>query len=157
MTETIIVGIDGSPTGLRALLWAVAHATRTGATIRAIHAFTYTPYDVPAVSTPADARQHAERTLATSINAALADATDPPTVRAEAIEGQAAGVLVDASGEAALLVVGTHGHGRVLNALLGSVSAECVRHCACPVVVVPPPRTTSRHPNRTDLLSAPLY
>lgn len=156
-TETIVVGIDGSPTGLRALQWALGEATRTGATVRAIHAWLFTPYDVPSVTTVADARQHAERTLATTINAALAEAVDPPRVDSEAVEGYPPRVLVEASAEAALLVVGTHGHGPLVNALLGSVSTECVRHAACPVVVVPPPRKPLRHPNRTEMLSAPLY
>lgn len=157
-TETIVVGIDGSPTGLRALQWALTEAKRTGARVHAIHAWMFTPYDVPSVTTLADARQHAERTLATTVNAALAGLDDPPAVDSDSIEGFPPSVLVDAAAKARLLVVGTHGHGALVNALLGSVSADCIRHSTCPVVVVPPPRTaTSRHPNRTDVLTTPLY
>jgi Universal stress protein family len=36
-----------------------------------------------------------------------------------------------------LLVVGSRGHGQVFEAVLGSVSQYCVRHAACPVVVIP--------------------
>lgn len=39
--------------------------------------------------------------------------------------------------DAAMLVVGSHGHGALGRALLGSVSTECARHATCPVVVIP--------------------
>eukprot|EP00271_Cylindrocystis_brebissonii_P003735 TRINITY_DN149_c0_g2_i6.p1 TRINITY_DN149_c0_g2~~TRINITY_DN149_c0_g2_i6.p1 ORF type:complete len:170 (+),score=37.92 TRINITY_DN149_c0_g2_i6:239-748(+) len=35
-----------------------------------------------------------------------------------------------------LLVMGSHGHGAVKRALLGSVSDYCIHHAKCPVVVV---------------------
>jgi hypothetical protein len=37
-----------------------------------------------------------------------------------------------------LLVLGSHGHSRVRH-VLGSVSEECIRKAACPVVVLPVP------------------
>jgi nucleotide-binding universal stress UspA family protein len=45
--------------------------------------------------------------------------------------------LIDASGDADRLVVGSRGRGAVAAAMLGSVSQACVRHARCPVVVVP--------------------
>ena len=36
-----------------------------------------------------------------------------------------------------LLVVGSHGYGRVHEALGGSVAAGCIRNATCPVVVLP--------------------
>jgi len=42
-----------------------------------------------------------------------------------------------------MLVVGSHGHGRVTEALLGSVSQHVARHASCPVVVV-------REPTRSE-------
>jgi hypothetical protein len=34
-------------------------------------------------------------------------------------------------------VVGSRGHGWFAEAVLGSVASHCVRHAACPVVVIP--------------------
>ncbi len=44
--------------------------------------------------------------------------------------------LTDLSREAQLVVVGTHGRGRLADALLGSVSQNLIHHAECPVLVV---------------------
>lgn len=44
--------------------------------------------------------------------------------------------LAELSQEAQLVIVGTHGRGRLANALLGSVSQNLIHHAECPVLVV---------------------
>ena len=45
--------------------------------------------------------------------------------------------------DAELIVVGTHGHGGVTSALLGSVARALLHEASCPVLVVPPARAAS--------------
>ncbi|SDN06482.1 Nucleotide-binding universal stress protein, UspA family [Streptomyces wuyuanensis] len=62
-------------------------------------------------------------------------------IRARVELGRPAGLLVDSSRDAALLIVGTHGRTGLRRLMLGSVSGEVLHTAACPVVVVPPPET----------------
>ena len=57
-------------------------------------------------------------------------------IELQAIQGAPAGVLVAASRDADLLVVGSRGHGGFVGLLLGSVSQQCAHHAECPVVIV---------------------
>lgn len=50
--------------------------------------------------------------------------------------------LLEAGRDASMLVVGSHGHGRAAEALIGSVSQHVARHAACPVVVVREPASS---------------
>ena len=59
-------------------------------------------------------------------------------VSGEVRVGVAAAVLRDAEPEARLLVVGSHGRGRLASALLGSVSRATLYGARRPVMVVPP-------------------
>jgi nucleotide-binding universal stress UspA family protein len=62
--------------------------------------------------------------------------TDQPQVTVSAINGFAAGTLIDASADSDLLVVGTRGGGGFPHLSLGAVASQVVHHAHCPVVVV---------------------
>ena len=66
-----------------------------------------------------------------------------PDVRVEErlVRSQPVKAILGSCDHAAMVVVGTHGHGPAVGALLGSVSNGLLHKATVPVVVVPPPDT----------------
>jgi nucleotide-binding universal stress UspA family protein len=149
----IVVGVDGSPGGQRALDWAVREAANRGGTVQAVTAWRWDGIESgPGGATnPADERARAVALLDSEIRGlatrhpsappAAPPAAPPvaPPVASEVVEGRPAEVLTAAAQQADLLVLGSHGHSRLRHTVLGSVSEECVRMATCPVVVIPVP------------------
>jgi nucleotide-binding universal stress UspA family protein len=83
-----------------------------------------------------EASQHAEAVLRKALARLPADSVD----RAEAlsVEGHPARVLIEQARDAALLVVGSRGHGAAATLRLGSVSQNLAHHTHCPLAIVPP-------------------
>ncbi len=137
--KPVVVGADGSPHSEDAVRWAAALAARHGRPLRIV-----TVSDIPGAAgvrdrLPADlaeAVHRGAREIAGRAAAVPADADLPVT--AEVVAGHAAAALVEASADAAVVVVGTRGRGAIMGTLLGSVSAQVARHASCPVAVVPP-------------------
>jgi nucleotide-binding universal stress UspA family protein len=140
-----VVGVDGSAASIEALRWAVTEARAHGGAVRAVLVWElpYTglatsmaqgPYGLPDTTI---IEQEAALRLQSCIEA-VGD-TSPVEVHAEVLEGQPAAVLRELSHEADLVVVGSRGHGGFTALLLGSVSAQVVRHAHCSVVVIRPP------------------
>jgi len=80
-------------------------------------------------------RENAEGLMRQTLNDTLGDHPEV-VIGSEVVEGSAARVLLDASKDADLLVVGSRGHGGFAGMLLGSVSQHVVAHASCPVIVV---------------------
>jgi nucleotide-binding universal stress UspA family protein len=57
-------------------------------------------------------------------------------MRREVREGGAAKVLLEVSEGAAMVIVGSRGHGGFTGLLLGSVSANVAEHASCPVLII---------------------
>jgi nucleotide-binding universal stress UspA family protein len=134
-TPLIVVGVDGSAGSREALQWAVAQAELSGAAVQAVMAWRLPEaYAVVSRDYEADARHE----LQTAIEETLGP-DQRSRVTSLVTPGRPGHVLVDASRHARLLVVGSHGHGELIGKFVDSVSAHCVYHAECPVVVV-------RHP-----------
>jgi nucleotide-binding universal stress UspA family protein len=136
--QRVVVGVDGSESSIDALRWAGNLCRGTSAELDVVtcwHLPTYTGIgELPAEWDPAD---DAAQTLAIAVKAAFGD--EPPTgLKAMVRQGHPAQVLVEESDDADVLVVGTRGHGGFVGLLLGSVSAYCAEHAACPVMVTRP-------------------
>jgi nucleotide-binding universal stress UspA family protein len=137
----ILVGLDGSTAAHDALEWAVKHAALEHAplTVLAVHevarsAWTGNPIIYPEDKGEEDkARQVAQEAVDAVVSS---QAAQPESVTVRAVSGQPAQALIDASGDADLVVVGSRGSGGFASLLLGSVSSKVVHHAQCPVVVV---------------------
>lgn len=153
-TYRIVVGVDGSDGGDRALRWAVAEAAQRGGTVQAITAWSWAATDAALLAGlgPDAERDRAEGILAHAVTNATAAHADV-AVATEAVEGDPAALLTHAARDADLLVLGSHGHSRLFHAVLGSVSEACVRAAVCPVVVVPVPHS-ERAPRPADVVPA---
>lgn len=132
----IVVGVDGSPSSVQALRWALGQARLTGAVVRAI-----TTWDFPAsygwavAGDDIDWEGSARAALERAVKEAVDDEATVP-VEQDVVRGHPAHVLVHVAAGADLLVVGSRGHGGFTGLLLGSVSQHVVVHASCPVVVV---------------------
>lgn len=137
----IVVGVDGSPSSLAALRWAVRQAGFTGGAVDAVIAWQFPvasggyAWAPAAMLADTDYQEIAEKVMAEAIAAAVDPGTDVH-VTDSVREGNAAQVLIAAADGAELLVVGSRGHGGFAEALLGSVGQHCVHHAPCPVVVI---------------------
>ncbi len=136
----IVVGIDGSEQSMEALEWAIAEAKLRDSVLIIGYCWQlpimYGPEMVyvppPDISDmQSNARDAAEHIVQGST---LAASGVPHTI--ELPSGRPGVELVRLAEGAELLVVGSRGHGSMKEFLLGSTSAHCVHHAACPVVVV---------------------
>jgi nucleotide-binding universal stress UspA family protein len=141
----VVVGVDGSACAAEALRWALRQAVLLGAEVDAVSS-----WQSPAMMSGAggfgayidvstfDLAGGTREVLEKSVAAAVGDVpgAEDLVVRAQVGQGYAPRVLLEAAEGAALLVVGSRGHGELSGILLGSVGLHCVTHAPCPVVVV---------------------
>ena len=133
----IVVGVDGSESSNNALRWAVRLAPSMNATIHAVVAWEYP------IVLGMDGGMHgswkpdetAKEILGNALN--LVFGNDRPVgLKASISQGHPTFVLLDASKDAEMLILGSRGLGGFAGLLLGSVSAYCAEHAKCPVLVV---------------------
>jgi nucleotide-binding universal stress UspA family protein len=136
VTGEIVVGVDGSPQSRQALRWA-AHLARTfGAPMTVVTAWEYpTVYGVATPLTSWNPEDDMRQVQDQVIAGVFGD--DPPRDLGRVLQpGNTAHVLLQASEDALMLVVGSRGHGGFAGLLLGSVSAAVAEHASCPVLIV---------------------
>lgn len=139
-TRGVVVGVDGSEQSLRAAHWAAAEAHR-----RQLPLTVVTAYSIPAFAASSMDGGYAlmdDSALRQGSEKVIEQAAEflrdyPGEIRYEVESGDPAGVLLDYSHDAVVLVVGSRGRGGFLGRLLGSVSSALPAHAKCPTVLVP--------------------
>lgn len=139
-TAPVVVGVDGSTVSDRAIAFAFDFAARRGSDLVAVHSLTDVPLDpyirVKRWELPWDDLRKGGLTV---VSRSLEDWTKrypKVTVRRSISAEQAPQALFNEAAGAAVLVVGSHGRGRVRRMMLGSVSHSVVHHAPCPVAVM---------------------
>lgn len=138
--QTIVVGVDGSPSSRKALAWAAAEAADHGAGLTVINAWEHTllpPAGSVSVSERfvPDPSQRTAEDLVQVIKEVLGE--DPPVpVQPQVKQGRPAKILIEESVGADLLVVGERGHGGFAGLVMGSVSQHVTAYAKCPVAVI---------------------
>lgn len=136
----VLVGVDGSEQSVSAARWAQREASLRGEPLTLLTAYSipaYWGYNADAGGAVLD-----DSRLREGVQVLLdevAGKLDPEGVRPELrVEvGDAAGVLVDLSRSASLLVSGSRGRGGFLGRMLGSVASALPGHAHCPVAIIP--------------------
>ncbi|MEU6762074.1 universal stress protein [Streptomyces sp. NPDC046853] len=140
----VVLGLDALTPHEDTIGFAFAEAALRGAVLRVVCAYpgpvlVYTATGDFVTSAEADEASSKEYTrLADEQLAPFRERYPGVRVEQEVLPGDAAGLLVDASREAELVVVGRHRRGRSLGRLMGSVTNAVLLHARGAVAVVPP-------------------
>jgi nucleotide-binding universal stress UspA family protein len=144
----VVVGVDGSPAGSRALAFGLDFAARHGMRCRIVHAWSRPPLRIDLTDVDTEtARVRREDEITALIDRSLRTAGGDRDVVIHRVHSPARPVpaLLAEAEDAALLAVGGHGHGALHRALLGSVSHGVLEQVRCPVAVLhgscPDPRS----------------
>jgi nucleotide-binding universal stress UspA family protein len=130
----VAVGVDGSGDSDDALAWAAREARMRSAILEVVHA---SVYRLALLEQFPEERAREKSILDRAV--ARASTLEPTIeVTGRSVEPPAAKALIEISGDADLLVVGSRGLGGFRELELGSVSQQCAQHARCPVVIVRP-------------------
>lgn len=141
--DSIVVGHDGSDGAGHALAEALDLADQLRAPVVVVRAWSIATAPRPSnweFGYVSSFDEYAAAVHDALVHDARAAVERHPSVQVSyrAVHASPAACLIDVSRHARLLVVGTRGRGGIAGLLLGSVSEQCVRHAACPVLVVRP-------------------
>jgi nucleotide-binding universal stress UspA family protein len=151
-TRRVVLGVDNSLAGLRALRIAVAEARR-GGILYAVRVWSRPPAASGPLVPPLVFGDYLADAARDYVRCAFDDAmggmpADLPIIITTP-QGAPGPTLVRlAARDTDLLVVGIGGHGRMHRMVTGSVSHYCFEHARCPLLAVPPhalAREVGRH------------
>ena len=136
----VVVGVDGTDASEPALAYAFAYASSTRSSVTAVHTWWWEPLEGVSLGEPwtGDWTQIAsqESALISELLAGWTDRYPDVLVERHVVRGDPVVELLEQSGHASLLVVGSRGRGGFIGLLLGSVSRRILKRATCPVAVV---------------------
>ena len=139
----VAVGVDSSASSLRALLVAAEEARQHDRVLHVVRAWSIRtaprPEDCPPGTVPSTEQYQATVVADTEriVRNKLGENPGIP-IELHVVHSPSPQALLSASRGADMLVVGHRGRGGFAGLMLGSVAEQCVRHAACPVLVVRP-------------------
>ncbi|CAK7283432.1 universal stress protein [Streptomyces misionensis] len=135
----VVLGVAGKGACPAAVRFAAEEAALRGVPLEAVRAWRRPAHTTaghpPLTGAPAPAQEEA----AEALEEALRDLPDGLRAQRRTAEGPARDVLVDASRDAGLLVVGVRRRSGRFGPRLGRVAHGVLHHARCPVAVVPEP------------------
>ncbi|UQA97387.1 universal stress protein [Streptomyces halobius] len=138
MELPLVVGVDGSDSGFRALDWAVDEAALHGLPLRLVHASEWERYEGPVSTTSLSSRSG--RALADTIvgtSAERARHRNPGVkVSAQVLAEDTVAALLRQGRFASAVILGARGRSAFAGMLLGSVGLAVAARAPCPVIVV---------------------
>ncbi|MFG3115431.1 universal stress protein [Streptomyces sp. NPDC048197] len=135
MGGSVVVGLDGTGNSVPAVRWGAAEAAARGLPLHLLHSWVSQPLDVPGALAATDRQRFGHEVLGAA--EAMAHELHPDVaVTTEQVSEHAVEALVDRSGLATMMVLGSRGHGAIAGFLLGSVSLHVLGRAQCPVVTV---------------------
>ncbi len=134
-SQPVVVGIDGSQAALDAATWAVAEAISLGVPLRLVYVSAAKHTYRSRVDAVTSVAEHAESALYRA-DMTVHDKGRPIRIETAIVRGRPDCVLIDESGRAALVCVGSNGKGPCTPLPLGATAAALVKHSHCPVAIV---------------------
>lgn len=136
----VVVGIDGSDTSAAAAAWAAGEAHARGATLVVLYSFELYAYGskdaaLPG-SIPYEEAQIAAAELVDGVVKQLGHERGGLRIEPRILHESAGTALLEASAEALLTVVSSHGHSARTEELIGSFAVHTAEHGLGPVAVV---------------------
>jgi nucleotide-binding universal stress UspA family protein len=137
-----IVGIDGSDCARHAALWARKNIADRADELELITTWSvpvsggYPVFEPMVTSASMDLIEKAANDTVDELASQLRPDTSVPITTIVA-RGGAASVLLEASSQGSLVILGSRGRGGFARLLLGSTSTQCATHSTIPTVIVP--------------------
>lgn len=135
--RNILIPTDGSSTIMAAISFALTLAKFTGANVTALGVNDESNYAIPGDTTTLDPDTPQYQACEKAVAGVVSRGEEVGIgITPRIITGIPAQVIIDASGEYDLIVMGTAGRSGINLLLLGSVAQKVIRFSTCPVLVI---------------------